>query len=227
MGGAEGEEGVAEVGGFAGGDDDADVGEGDAEGAEELDHLAVGERVGGVGLMEVVLGVGVGAHAGEGDGELCFPAGLEEVFEVCGEGECFPTPVGESEEGADADATEAAGVSAFGAFESPFELLLGSGGVEFAVGFLVVGFLVDDESFGSGLNEFGVLVVLHGADFDADGGDEGLDGGDAFLQVAFGDELGVFTGDEEEVAESLGVEVAGFLDDLLDGEGGAEDGVVA
>lgn len=41
VGDAEREEGVAECGGFAGGDDDADLGEGDPEGAEELDHLAI------------------------------------------------------------------------------------------------------------------------------------------------------------------------------------------
>lgn len=37
----------------------------------------------------------------------------------------------------------------------------------------------------------------------------------------------MFAGDEEEVAEALGVEVFGFGDDLLDGECGAEDGGIA
>ena len=215
------------MGGFAGGDDDADVWEGDPKGAEELNHLAVGEGVSCIGLMEVVLSAGVGTHSGEGDGELSLPASLHEILEVCGESECFPAPVGETEEGTDADAPEATGVGAFGAFEAPLEVFLWSGGVELAVGFLVVGFLVDDESFRAGKDEFGILVVFHRADLDSDGGDEGLDGGDALLEVAFGDELGVFAGDEEEVAESLGVEVTGLLDDLVHGEGGAEDGVVA
>ena len=176
-------------------------------------------------MVEVV--AGVGAHAGKGDGELCLPAVFEEELEVGGEGEGLPTPIGEAEEGPDADAAEATGVGAFGAFEAPLEIFLGSGSVEFAVGLLVVGFLIDDEALGAGVDELGVLMILHGADLDAEGGDEGLEGADAVLEVAIGDEFGVFAGDEEEVAEALGVEMAGFLDDLLDGEGGAEDGVVA
>lgn len=225
VGDAEGEEGVTEGGGFAGGDDDADLREGYPEGAEELDHLAVGEGQLRVGLVEVV--AGVGAHAGEGDRELGFPAGFEEELQVGGEGESFPAPVGEAEEGADTDAAESAGIGAFGAFEAPFKVLLGAGGVEFAVGFLVIALLVDDEAFRAGLDELGVLVVLHRSDLDAEGGNERFEGIDAFLEIAVGDEFRVFSGHEEDVSEPLGVEVAGFLDDLIDGQGRAEDGVIS
>ncbi len=44
--------------------------------------------------------------------------------------------------------------------------------MEFCVGIADVCFLVDDESFCSVVDEFTVLVVFHGADFDGDGGDE-------------------------------------------------------
>lgn len=169
----------------------------------------------------------VGSHAWECDGELGFPTVAVEVFEVCAEGEGFEFPIGESEECSDADAAEATGVGAFGAVEPPVEILFGSGGVECLIDAAVVGFLIDDETFGAVADDFGVLVVLHGADFDAEGGDEGFEGVEAVLEVAIGDELGVFAGDEEEVAEAELVEVFGFADDLVDGEGGAEDGGVA
>ncbi len=42
--------------------------------------------------------------------------------------------------------------------------------MELAVGFLVVGFLVDDESFRAGKDEFGILVVFHRADLDSEVG---------------------------------------------------------
>ena len=225
VGNAEGEEGFAEGGGFAGGEDDADGGEAVSEGGDELDEGAVGE---GEGFVRSVLVVsGVGFHAGEGDGEGGFPAVFVEVFEVGGKGEGLMAPVGEAEEGSDADAAEPTGVGAFGAVEPPMEFSFRAGGMEALVSFLVVGFLVNDEAFGAVVDEVLVLVVFHGADFDAEGGDEGGESVEAFLEVAFGDEFGVFAGDEEEVAEAFGVEVSGFGDDLINGEGGAEDGVVA
>lgn len=88
--------------------------------------------------------------------------------------------------------------------------------------------MVDDEAFGACLDEFAVLVVFHGADFESDGGEERGEVADDLLEVAFGDEFGVFAGDEEEVAKALGVEVFGLGHDLVGGEGGAKDvGVVA
>lgn len=151
---------------------------------------------------------------------------LVQVFEVGGEGEGFGAPVGKAKEGADADATEAATVGALGAFEPPVEVLFGAGGVEGFVGVAVVGLLVDDEAFGTGFDKLGVLMVFHGADFDADGGEEGGELANNVLEVTVGDKLGMLPGDEEEVAEALGVQVAGFLQHLLGVEGGAQDGVV-
>lgn len=225
VGGPEGHEVVAEGGRLASGDDDAGAGEAEAGGGDDLHELTVGEVAIGVGGVLVV--ACVGAHAGEGDGELGLPAMLVEVFEVGGEGEGLGAPVGEAKEGADADAAEASAIGALGALEPPVEVLLGAGGVKGLVGVAVVGLLVDDEAFGSGFDELGVLMVFHGADFDADGGEEGGELANDVLEVAVGDELGVFAGDEEEVAEPLGVQVASFLEDLLGGEGGAQDGVVA
>ena len=91
----------------------------------------------------------------------------------------------------------------------------------------MVGFLIDDQSFCSAVNEFAVLMVFHWADFDADGRDEVFNGFDAFLQVALADKLWVFAGDEEDISEAFFVEMTSLFDNLLDSEGGSEDGVVA
>lgn len=225
VGGAEGGEAVAEVCGFAGGEDDADVGEGEAEGGDELEEGAVLEEEIVGGLVLVISRVG--SHAREGDGVLRFPAVLGEIFEVGGEGEGFLLPRGEAEEGTDADATEAAVVGAFGAVEAPEEVFLGASGVEFLINFGDVGFLVHDDAFGAVLDDFAVLVVFHRSDFDGEGGNERFEGVDAGLEVAVGDEFRVLAGDEENVAEALLMEKLCLADDLLDGEGGAEDGIVA
>ena len=169
----------------------------------------------------------MGSHAGEGDGEAGLPAMAEEVVEVGREGERFVSPVGKAEESPDPDATEAAEVGALGAIEPPVEVLFGARGVEGFVGVEVVGFLVNDEAFGSVIDEVAVLIVFHRPDFDPDGGDEGLEGVDAFLKVAVGDELRVFAGHEEDIAEPEVVEVLCFGHDLGDGQGGAQDGIIA
>ena len=220
-GDAEGCDSVAEGGGFAGTHDDADFREGEAEGGEGLDEGVVGE------VGEGMESAGGGAEAGEGDGEGGFPAVFVEVLEVSGEAEGFEAPVAEAEESADADAAEAAEVAAFRTGEAPVEVLFGAGGVHDGVDVAVIGFLIDHEAFRTGFDHTLVFGGFHGADFDADGGDEGADGANAGFEVAVAHEAGVFASDKEDVAEALGDEVAGFGDDLVDGEGGAEDGVVA
>lgn len=225
VGDAERGEQVAQRRWFAGREHDAGLGEAGAEGADQLDQGAVGQVQRGIGMVLVISGMR--AHPGEGDGELGLPGVFEEVFEVCGEGEGLASPGGEAEQGADADPPEAACIGAFRAIESPLAILFGTGGVEGGVGFGVVGFLIDDEALGAVADHFRVLVVFHRPDLDGEGGDEGLEGGEAMLEVAVGDELRVFAGDEQEVAEAEGVEVAGFLDGLVDAERGAQDRVVA
>ena len=220
-GDAEREEGVAEGGRFAGAEDDAGVREADAEGADELDEGAV---------IEPVLrfeAAGGWAESGEGDGAGGFPALGFEVFEVSAEAEGFLLPVGEAEEGAETETAETAGVAAFRAIEAPVEVFFGACGVVGGVGFAAVGFLVDDEAFGSALDHPGVFGGFHGADLDGEGGDFFAEGGEAGFEVAVADEFGVFAGDEEDVAEAEGEEVFGFADDLRDAEGDAEDRVVA
>lgn len=193
MGDAERCHGIAEWSGLTGGEDDADLWEGKAEGADEAKEGGVREVAIWIGLVLVVSGVG--PHAGKCDGELGFPAVLVEILQVSGEGESFVFPVGKTEEGADTYAAEASCVGALWATEAPVEFLFWSCGVEGFVGFAVIGFLVDDEAFGSVVYDVRVLVVFHGADFQCKGGEEGDEGVEAVLKVAFGDELRVLSGD--------------------------------
>ena len=69
VGDADGEEAVAQAGGFAGGENEAGVREGEAKGADKLDELAIGD------LGEGLEFASVGAEAREGNGDLGFPAG--------------------------------------------------------------------------------------------------------------------------------------------------------
>lgn len=225
VGHSEREKGVTQRGWLAGRKNDANLGEADAEGGEELHQAPVVEREAGVRGVLVI--AGMRPHAGEGDGEAGFPAVTEEVIEVGGEGDRFVSPVGEAEEGPDSDATETAGVGPLRTIEPPVEVLLGTCGVELTVSLEVIGFLVNDEALGTVIDQLAVLVVFHRADLDTDGRDQGLQGIDAFLQVAVRDEFRVLAGDEKKVAEAQIVQVFCLRDHLGHREGGAEDGVVA
>ena len=151
----------------------------------------------------------------------------EEMIDVSGEREGLLLPIGEAEEGADAEAAEAGGVGALGAIEAPVEIALGAGGVKLGVKRTVVGFLVNDEAFGAGPDDGFVLGRFHGADFERDGGDEVFQALDAAGEVVGRDELGVLAGDEEDVAKALLVKMAGLGLDLVERQGDAENRIVA
>ena len=55
--------------------------------------------------------------------------------------------------------------------------------MEVLVGFPVISFLVNDQAFRSASDQFRILFVLHGADFDSEGGNRGGEEAQAILQV--------------------------------------------
>ena len=182
MGHSKWEERIAEWGGLAGGEDDADLWETHAEGGDQLDEAAIIERECGIGGILII--AGVGSHAGKGDGEAGLPAMFHEVVEMGRKGDGFVFPIGEAEERADAYASKSSVVGPFRAIETPAEFFLGTGGVEDFVGFLVIGFLINNEPFCAAFDKIAVLVVFRGTYFNPDGGDEVLQAINALLKIA-------------------------------------------
>ena len=90
VGDPEVEQPVAQSRWLAGGEDDAKLWEGKAEGTDELDEFPVGQRECGIGLVVVV--ACVRAETRKGYRELGLPAVLVEVLEVGGEGESLGAP---------------------------------------------------------------------------------------------------------------------------------------
>ncbi len=221
VGDAERGHGIAERGGLAGGEDDGDLREDDAEGGDESEQGGVREVAVRIGLVLVVSCVG--AHAGECDGELRLPAVLVEIFKMGGEGQRFVFPIRQTEQGADADTTEAASVGTLRAIQPPVEFPFGTRGVQGFVGFPVIGFLINDQPLGTVIDDFGILFILHGADFKGQRWEKRDERVEAFLEVAFGNELRVLSGDEQEVAETLGMEVLRLGNDLIYGKCSTQD----
>jgi hypothetical protein len=211
-GDAEGNEAVAQACGFAGGKDEADVGKHDAKGANELDEFAVGD------MCERLKFAGAGTEPGKGDGELTFPAVAQEVIGVGGDADGFEAPIAEAVESANAETAETGVVGALGSFESPIEIAFGTGGMHVRIDGAVVSFLIDDEAFSAGLDDWAIFGGFHGADFEGKARDFIVEGADAIGHVVGGDEFGMFAGDEKDVAKAVGEEFAGFFEDFLHGK---------
>ncbi len=96
----------------------------------------------------------------------------------------FGFPISETKQGTNANPAKTSRVSAFGALKPPVEIFLRAGGVELAVSFPVVGFLINDEALGAMIDQFSILIVLHRAYFDRYGRDEGFDGINTGLEIA-------------------------------------------
>jgi len=118
----------------------------DAERAEQLDKLAVADRM---GRMEPA---GRGSKPRETDREMRFPAGAQEMIKMRGERNGFLPPIPESEQHADADAPETGGMTALGTGQAPVVVFLRSGRMQPRVGRTMVCLLVDDESLGARAN---------------------------------------------------------------------------
>src|SRR4029077_6422215 len=169
---------------------------------------------------------GAGTKPGKRDGDLSFPAVAKEVIGMSRDAEGFEAPIAEAVESADAETTEAGSIGAFGSFETPIKIALGPGSVHIGVNSAVVGFLIDDEAFSAGFDDWAILVGLHGADFEGDARDFVVESADAIGHVVGGNKFGMFAGDEEDVAEAVGEELAGFFEDFLDGKCNSQNWVI-
>ena len=220
-GDTEGNQAVAEASAFAGGKDEADVGKHDAKGANKLDKVAIGH------VGERLKFTGAWTKSRKGDGELSLPTVTKQIIGVGGDAQRFNSPIAQAVESADAETAEAGVVSAFGSFETPIEIALGTGRVHFGIDSAVVSFLIDDKTFCASLDDGAILGGFHGADFEGDTGDFLVKSSDAIDHVISGDEFRMFAGDEKDVAKALGEEFAGFFEHFVDGKRDAQDRVVA
>ena len=197
---------------------DADVGQGQAEGAEDLDVLAVGH--GSLGL-EVA---GRRPHAGQGDGDLAPPPAPQQGRGVGGEGDDVGPPVGvEAEQGAEGQRAHAGLGGPVGGGQAPVVVALLALQVDGGVGVAVVDLLVDDQALASGLDQPAVGGGVPHLGLQRDRRHRVGEGGDALDQVVLGHDAGVLAGDQQEVAEAPVGQRAGLGHDLRRRQGAAGD----
>ena len=201
---------VAQAGWFAGREHDTGVRQKQAQRTNGLDEGAVveiGER------LELP---GAGAEARQRKGELRFPAVPQQVLCVGGEAEGLAPPVAQPEQCPDAEPPEPGRVGTLRRLNPPVEVTLGAGGVHVSVNVAVVGFLINNQSLRSGLDERLVFLSLHRADLKRDRRHGIAQRRDAVGKVAAGDELGMLAGDEQDVAEAVLGECLRLAHDFID-----------
>ena len=98
---------------------------------------------------------------------MSFPTVAQEIIGMSGDADGFISPVAETVESADTEATEAGVVSAFGSFETPVEIALGTGSVHIGINIAVVSFLINDKAFSTGSDDRAIFIRFHGADFES------------------------------------------------------------
>src|SRR5438046_10742179 len=118
----------------------------------------------------------------------------------------FKAPISQTKQGANAESSKTGGVSALRRFHPPVEIAFRPGGVQLRVKSAVVSFLIHHESFCAGPDDGTIILRLHGADFERDAGEFVVERADAVRQIMFGNEPGMFAGDQEAVAKALFLE---------------------
>ena len=143
-----------------------------------------------------------------------------------GQGDRFGSPFCQSEQRSDPDSPKSCRVRTFRSFQSPIEIPFWSGRVNLGVGFAVVRFLVDDQTFRAGRNEWLVIVDLHRSNLERDGRHEGNQSSDNIQKITVGDKLRMFAGNQQNIAETLANEVSRFRFHFVRGESDSQDRII-
>src|SRR5213075_3110470 len=109
----------------------------------------------------------------------------------------FFLPATETKKRADPEPAKSRLVTAVRAIEAPVEIAFRSGGVQFAVRFAVIGFLVNDEAFRAGFDDRNVVRRFHWPDFDRDRREIRRERAHAIGQIILADEFRMFARDKE------------------------------
>src|SRR5205823_7119748 len=118
-------------------------------------------------------------------------------------------PRRQSKKRANSKATKTGVVATLGTCQAPAEILFWSGQMQLIVDGAVVGFLVNDETFRAGFNNWNVFLRFHRSDFDRDRRKIGKQRADTFGKIIATNEFWMFARDEKELSKTRSGKVAG------------------
>ena len=163
-GDAERDQPIAQLGWFARGEDEANIGEHQAKRADELHEIAIGH------VGERLKFSRAWAQARQGNGHVRFPAIAQKIIRMRRHTQRFITPIGQSEQRADAQSSKTRGIRAFRGFGAPVKISLRPGGVHFVIDRAVVGFLINHETFRPACDEWAIFFGFHRPNFERNAG---------------------------------------------------------
>ena len=149
------------------------------------------------------------------------------VKQVCRKCGGLAAPFGKTEENPDTEPPESSGMGPLRSIQPPVVVFLGSCRMKLPVGYPVVGLLIDDQSLGAGIYQRNVVHGLHGGHLQREAGNLTGKTLNALPEVTPRDELGMLSGHQQNIPESLFCKVPGLGCHLFDFEGDTQDRVVA
>ena len=167
------------------------------------------------------------SQSGQRNRHVRLPAVAQQVGRMGRDADGFESPVREPVKRADPETPESRRVGAFGCAETPFKIPLRTGGVHLRVNLAVVGFLVNHQPVRSRRDQRPVIRRVHRPDLERNAGPFRVQCGDAFPKIPVGNKLGMLARHQQEVAESLGLERAGFPQHLVHGQRHPKNRIVA
>src|SRR5437773_12065297 len=156
---------------------DPDLRECNAQRAHQLNQIAIAHRK----MRAKFAGRWTKTRNTYGEGR--FPAAFEQIFEMRGQGDRFLAPRRQPKKRAYSKATKTGLVAALGTCQAPAKILLWSSQMQLTINGAVVGFLVNNETFCAGLNNWNIFLGFHRGDFDRDRGKIVAQSADAFGKI--------------------------------------------
>src|ERR1035437_2530204 len=133
-----------------------------AKGANQLRQVSIAQ---GKARLKFA---GGGPQTRQTDANLRLPAMLQEVFDMRGQGEGVLLPGSQSEQDTNAEPPKAGFVAALGAIEPPIKIALRASRVQTIIKTAIVCLLVNDETFGPGVEDRKIIFDRHRAHLDGD-----------------------------------------------------------
>src|SRR6056297_1986154 len=129
----------------------------------------------------------------------------------------------QTQKGPNADTAHSRFSGAIRSFETVAVVTLFPIRMKVSIEFRIVGLLIQGEPIHSGINDLGVTICIHGVDLNTDGAEQRLNALDRLYQILVVCEFGRFSGEEKNVAETVIVDDACFLLDLIHAQGCARN----
>jgi hypothetical protein len=136
-------------------------------------------------------------------------------------------PHSQTEKSPDSYPSEPSRIGPLRALQTPIEVLLGAGRVQFSIKLAIVSFLVDNQTFSSRGNQGLIIRGFQRSDLERDRRDEADESLNDRTQIVIRDKFWMLAGNQQNTAKPFSCQVPRFTLYFFRREGNAQNGIVA